>query len=118
MLRLDISPDGTRLTAALGPFGTFAIHSLPTHHTKLIQTENLNRIRLLRWAADGKGLIVSSFAEGGGQILHLDLTGKTTLLWKCHGDQDNCFGLPSPDGRHLAIYTWNLDSNMWMMENF
>jgi DNA-binding winged helix-turn-helix (wHTH) protein/Tol biopolymer transport system component len=118
MLRLDISPDGTRLTAALGPFGPIAIHSLPTHHTKLIQTENLNRIRLLRWAADGKGLIVSSFAEGGGQILHLDLTGKTTLLWKCHGDQDNCFGLPSPDGRHLAIYTWNLDSNMWMMENF
>ena len=118
ILGLDISPDGTRLTAALGRFGPIAIHSLPNHHTKLLQPGKLNRIRLVRWSADGRGLIVSSFAKGGGQIVHLDLTAKATPLWKCHGDQDNCFGLPSPDGRHLAIYTWNLDSNMWMMENF
>ena len=26
--------------------------------------------------------------------------------------------LPSPDGRHLAIYDWKLTANMWMMENF
>jgi len=26
--------------------------------------------------------------------------------------------LPSPDGRHLAIYDWKLSANMWMMESF
>jgi len=118
MLRLDISPDGARLTAAVGPFGPIAIRSFQNQHTDLIQTGNLNRIRLIRWAADGRGLIVSSFAKGGGQIVHLDLSGNATLLWKCRGDQDNCFALPSPDGRHLAIYAWDLDANIWMMENF
>jgi hypothetical protein len=28
------------------------------------------------------------------------------------------WAVPSPDGRHLAIYTWTVSSNMWMMENF
>jgi hypothetical protein len=28
------------------------------------------------------------------------------------------WGVPSPDGRHLAIHTSTLNSNMWMAENF
>jgi hypothetical protein len=28
------------------------------------------------------------------------------------------YAIPSPDGRHLAIKSWTLDSNIWMMENF
>jgi WD40 repeat protein len=115
-LRWDISPDGGSIAAALGPDGPIAIRSLRSRHAQLLKSENLNRIRFLRWAADGKALLVSSFAKGGNQIAHLDLTGKTTFLWKCNGD--NCLALPSPDGRHLAIYTWNLDTNVWMMENF
>ena len=117
MLRLDISPDGTRLAATLGPYGPIAVRSLQGQHTELIQTASLNRIRLVRWAAGGKGLTVSGFAKGGGQVVHLDLTGNATLLWQCHGDQDNCLAVPSPDGRHLAIYAWNRDANMLLMEN-
>jgi hypothetical protein len=28
------------------------------------------------------------------------------------------WAVPSPDGRHVAIYSWTLSANMWMMENF
>jgi hypothetical protein len=28
------------------------------------------------------------------------------------------WAVPSPDGRHPAIYEWSLNANMWMMENF
>jgi len=117
MLRMDVSPDGSRIAVALGPYGPIAVRSLRSQHTDLIYSENLNRIRLLRWAAGGKALVVSSFVKGSSQILRLDLSSKTTtLLWKCEGD--NCFALPSPDGGHLAIYTWKRDANLWMMENF
>lgn len=117
LLRLDVSPDGSRLAVALGPYGPIAIRYLRSQHTDLIPAENLNRIRLLRWAAGGKALVVSGFANGNSQILRLDLSSKTTTrLWKCEGE--NCFALPSPDGRHLAIYTWKRDANLWLMENF
>jgi hypothetical protein len=68
-------------------------------------------------AEQGMGHVVSSFIQGGSQIVHLDLASKaSTLLWKCDGH--NCFALPSPDGHHLAIYTWKRNANIWMMENF
>jgi len=28
------------------------------------------------------------------------------------------WAVPAPDGRHVAIYSWSLSANMWMMENF
>jgi len=31
---------------------------------------------------------------------------------------DTCHGLPSPDGRHLAIIGRDQSNNMWMIENF
>jgi hypothetical protein len=46
----------------------------------------------------------------------VDLKGNVKLLWKSNSER--CFGVPSPDGRHLAIYDWKLSANMWMMENF
>jgi len=70
----------------------------------------------LRWAADGKGLFVSNRENGGTEILHVDLHRSTKLLWKCSGDV--CWGVPSPDGRHLAITDYKQSANMWMMENF
>jgi hypothetical protein len=73
-------------------------------------------MRLLQWAADGKGLFVSNITNGGSETLHLDMKGNAKVFWKSNSDR--CFGLPSPDGRHLAIYDWKLSANMWMMENF
>jgi len=76
----------------------------------------LNRMRFVQWTSDGKGLFVSNLTKDGSEILHLDLKGNTKALWKCNSDK--CFGSPSPDGRHLAIYERKLTANMWMMENF
>jgi len=28
------------------------------------------------------------------------------------------FGIPSPDGRHVALLGYTVDSNVWMLENF
>jgi hypothetical protein len=68
------------------------------------------------WAADGKGLFVARHVQDGTDLLHVDLKGKISPLWKSNGPR--CSGTPSPDGRHLAIYDWKRGANMWMMENF
>jgi eukaryotic-like serine/threonine-protein kinase len=112
----NISPDGTRLAVARGPEGPIQIRSLLGGSTQVIEAKGLNRMRAVQWASDGKGLFVSNLTKDGSEILHLDLKGNTKVLWKCNSDK--CFGNPSPDGRHLAIYERKLNANMWMMENF
>jgi serine/threonine protein kinase len=111
-LLVDISPDGTRLATARGPEATIQIHSLRDQQTQLIRAKDLDNMRGFQWAADGKGLFVYNRRD----ILHVDLQGNIKRLWKCNSDR--CFAVPSPDGRHLAIYDWNVTANMWMMENF
>jgi len=112
----NISPDGTRLAFARGPEGPIQIRSLTVGPTQVIRANGLDRMRGFGWSSDGKGLFVSNLTKDGGEVVHVDLRGRSRLLWKCHTDR--CSGLPSPDGRHLAIYERKVNANMWMMENF
>jgi hypothetical protein len=83
---------------------------------RTIHPKGLNNLFGLGWAADGKGLFVSNRIKGGSEILHVDLRGNARVLWKSNGPRGGAG--QSPDGRHLAIYDWKQNSNMWMMENF
>jgi len=65
----------------------------------------------------GKGLLVSSRIPRSSVLLHVDLAGNSHLLWKKDGGIGT-FGIPSPDGRHLAMLGWTLNSNIWEMEKF
>ena len=112
----NISPDGTRLAVAPGPEGPIQIRSLRNQQTRVIRAKDLDNMRWLQWSADGNGLFVSNITNSGSELLHVDLKGKAKLLWRSNSDR--CAGVPSPDGRHLAIYDWKLSANMWMMENF
>ena len=112
----SISPNGKRVVFSRGTKGPIEIHSLRGKLEQVIHVEGLNDIRSLGWAGDGMGLLVSNVTSSGGEILHVDLKGKAKLLWR--SSSDRCFALPSPDGRHLAIYDWKVSANMWMMENF
>jgi hypothetical protein len=72
-------------------------------------------MRQLFWAADGRNFLMTNTSNAGTEILRVDLQGSASVLRKC--DSDRCFGLGSPDGRHVAVYDWKLTANMWMMEN-
>jgi serine/threonine protein kinase len=115
-LLCDISPDGTHLAIARGPEGPIQISALRGGPTQVIPAKGLNKMRSLQWGAGGKGLFVWNLTQDGSEVVHVDLRGNTKVLWKCSSDK--CFGLPSPDGRHLAIYERKVNANMWMMENF
>ncbi len=112
-----ISPDGTRLATARSPESPIEIRSLHGELMRKIPSQSLGVLTWLTWAADQKGFFVSRKGQRGDELLYLDLQGKATSLRKCVG-RDTCQGLPSPDGRHLAIIDRDQSNNMWMMENF
>jgi len=112
----DVSPDGTRLALSPRPEGPIRILSLRGQPTQVIRVKGLDRMMDVYWAADGKGLYVSN-GISGGTLSHVDLQGHARLLWESHGGVPT-FGIPSRDGRHLAIQGSTLSTNIWMLENF
>ncbi len=69
------------------------------------------------WSADGKGLYVSSDTGKGSALVYVDLEGRAHAVWELKG-RDTTYGIPSPDGRYLAVLGGTTDSNVWMIENF
>ncbi len=113
----DISPDGSRIAAVTGPEEPIQIFSLRGQPTQFLPAMQLNPKQFVFWAADGKGLYLTHGVKGGSELVHMDLRGSTKALWKNDGGYYP-WGLPSPDGRHLAIQGANQSGNMWMIENF
>jgi eukaryotic-like serine/threonine-protein kinase len=111
-----LSPDGNRLALARSPESPLEIYSLRGQLIQRVPSNTLGKVFGVVWAPDQKGFFLTRKAEDGNELLHLDLKGHLQSLRKCVGWA--CFGSPSPDGRHIAIFDNNRNMNMWMMENF
>ena len=71
----------------------------------------------LDWAPDSKSIFVGTWGPSGATVLHIDLNGNAQPIW--HQPQPNqTWGIPSPDGHHLAMYGVSADANVWMIDNF
>jgi hypothetical protein len=127
----DLSPDGTRIAILRQSEGRIQVRDLGSHSSKDIVVKGWGAFQSVNWAVDGKGLFVSSLEEAGSALLRVDLLGNAHLLWEQKGNNTPWtniieplggpsvpWGVPSPDGHHLAIYNWTFSGNMWMMENF
>ena len=113
----DLSPDGTRLAILKSREGRIQILSLNGRPPQEITVKGWNTLTTVSWAADGKGLFASSFTDRAAVVLGVDPQGNARLLWEHRGGIDT-YAVPSPDGRHLAMRAWNVEGNLWMMENF
>jgi Tol biopolymer transport system component len=116
----DLSADGTRVAIVKQPDERIHIVSLDGQAQPEIVVRGWNSFTSAVWALDGKGLFVGADAKGGRALLYVDLRGKPSVLWqqKGSGSPLPAWGVPSPDGRHLAIHASTLNSSMWMVENF
>ena len=115
----DLSPDGSQIAIAF-PAGENRIRLLPvagggSRDVVVNGWSGFNEGP--DWTPDGKGFYVSSSSPRGVTLLHIDLTGKQSIVWDQKGGLQT-WGVPSPDGRHLAIMGHTMDSNVWMIENF
>jgi Tol biopolymer transport system component len=111
-----ISPDGAKIAVIANTDGRIRIFSLHGRLLQTIRSKTLNNMQGIEWAPNGKGFYASANAKGIA-VLYVDLQGNVRSVWASQGG-NWARGLPSPDGRHIAIQTSTNDGNMWMMQNF
>jgi hypothetical protein len=72
----------------------------------------------LNWTADGTGWYICSRSDpAGSTFLYVDLKGHATVLQSQQGVEP-FWGVPSPDGRHLAYSKTTFTENAWLLEDF
>ena len=122
----SLSPDGSRLaTSILRSDGDAAIRVLwlSDGSQTTITLKGWPQMAGIDWASDGKSLwVAASRSRANGprncSLLNVPIGGTTRVMFE---DDALCFlaGIPSPDGRHLALEGVRPDSsNVWLLENF
>jgi len=116
----SLSPDGTTLgTVELsGTNQQINLISLTGQPPRTITLKEWNNLLSIDWAADGKGFFISSNPTGHlSTLLYVDLAGNAHPLWQLKNFQAS-WGIPSRDGKYVAIAAPTIECNAWMVENF
>ena len=111
-----LSPDANRIAILQVTTGNIFLLNLRTKALQHIIVKHWNNLVTMDWAADGKGLFMSSL-QPSCVLLHVDLHGNAQVLWEPHGEEE-VRAIPSPDGKHVAMPLNSHNVNVWMMENF
>ncbi|MGA7410755.1 MAG: protein kinase [Bryobacteraceae bacterium] len=117
---LSLSPDGSTVAISRsgGADGHIRLLSLLGGSDREITLKGRPDLSGVDWAPDGKGLYCADFSTQP-TLLHVDLKGNAQVLWQHKGRGTYyIYGVPSPDGRYLAIYGNVVNSNVWMLEGF
>jgi serine/threonine protein kinase len=112
-----ISPDANLFAFITGPSSPIYIRPLRGNRATIVPTKGLNYKRSFRWTANGRGFYVTNAVKGGSELFYVDMHGVPKKLWHNDGDFPPV-GVPSPDGRRLAIQGSTLDDNIWLIEDF
>ena len=112
-----LSPDGTHIALMLGVTNRIKIFTIRGELVNEIQVKGLTGLTSSSWATDGKALFVSGHIPWGYALLRVNLDGQTQPIIKNHVP-DVMGAMPSPDGRHIALFAAGDNGNMWMIENF
>jgi len=118
----DLSGDGSRIALTQYDYREDRVQILPLgrREPREIKVRGWRGLDQPSWAADGKGLFVAAMAGLGATILIVDLQGRGQVVWRQRFPIIDypARGVPSPDGRHLAVFAVSADRNVWLLENF
>lgn len=113
----DLSPDGSHIVFLTGQ-NRIRLQPLRGGESRdLIVNGWYGFRRGPNWSSDGKGFYVGVSSARGATLLYIDLKGHAIPVWEQKGSFD-AWADPSPDGVHLAMMGWTVDSNVWMLEGF
>jgi Tol biopolymer transport system component len=117
----DLSPDGSTFAIARSGEAPIRIRLLslvggPDREITVKGWSNLAWAGLY-WSADGKGIYAGSLSPEVSTLLYVDLKGNAQVLWRNSAIQI-LWGMPSPDGRYLAIEGMVSNRNVWMLGGF
>jgi Tol biopolymer transport system component len=125
-----LSPDGASIAMVRPSNREGRIHVIPlqerdrtsrgvgTAPAHDVLVEGWTNLFNLNWTADGTGwYICNRSGPAGSTFLYVDLKGHATVLQSQQGVEP-FWGVPSPDGRHLAFSKTTSIENAWLLENF
>jgi Tol biopolymer transport system component len=115
----DLSPDGSHVAIenAGDHGGDIRILPIAGGTAQHVKVKGWGPLQSLNWAADGKGFFASTKSGQGATLLYIDLQGRGQAIWT-QPSGPLTSGVPSPDGKKLAILGMSVPSNVWMIENF
>jgi Tol biopolymer transport system component/DNA-binding winged helix-turn-helix (wHTH) protein len=113
----SLSPDGTRI--GIIKTGGNHIYLLPLDGSSVrdLTVTGWNGFNSFDWSVDSNGFFICSTSGLASTLLFVDLNGKPHSLLQ-QKSSPQTWGVPSPDGRHLAVLGQEFNGNMWMIENF
>jgi Periplasmic component of the Tol biopolymer transport system len=113
----SLSPDSTRI--AIIKTGGNHVYVLPLDGSRVrdLNVAGWSGFNTFCWSVDSKGFFIGNTTGLGATLLFVDLNGKAHPLWQ-QKSGPYTWGVPSPDGRYLAIFGQEFNGNMWMIENF
>jgi Tol biopolymer transport system component/DNA-binding winged helix-turn-helix (wHTH) protein len=116
----SLSPDGSTVAMAKktrvpGP-ANIRLFSIATGKDRILTLQAWSGVSSLDWAADGRSIWVSASSPAGMQtLLNVDLRGRAKPVLQ-EPEKDLGWAIPSPDGRHLAIWEASGNCNAWLLE--
>ncbi len=114
-----LSPDGSKVGILRNAWNTNQIQFFEVRGggTRTITAKGYAELQSLDWASDSKSVLVGTSGPNGSALLHIDLGGNVQPIWQ-HPQSQRTWGIPSPDGRHLAMLGESSDANVWTIDNF
>ncbi len=116
-----LSPDGQTfsIAEAVGENARIHLLSLSGDADREITIKGWTNLVGLDWAGDGRGLYCGTVLPQGRALLFVDLKGNTKMVKQYKGiGRGMIWGVPSPDGRRIAILGGTVSSNAWMLSGF
>jgi Tol biopolymer transport system component len=117
---LFLSPDGKWIanTSGTGKETKIVLRSFSTGAVgREIPVRGVTELTSFDYASDGKGFFAGDRSLTQVRELYIDFAGNTSVLWRQPGSRQ-IWGVPSPDGKYLALMMFTDDSNVYMVENF
>jgi len=115
----NLSPDGSQIAIANPRWNSDEITFIPTHggQSDILTIKGWGNFNSVDWTADSKGVYVGSWRSSRATLLYVDLNGNVRPLWSQPGPMGT-WGIPSPDGHHLAMVGASGEANVWIIDNF
>ncbi len=114
-----ISPDGLQIAYLKQHWNADQIHFIPLNGggPRTITLKGHFLLSSLDWTPDSKSMFIATESANGSTLLHVDLKGNVQPVWQ-QTESGSIWGIPSPDGHHIAMQGTTSNANVWVIDNF
>jgi serine/threonine protein kinase/Tol biopolymer transport system component len=112
----QLSPNGLWIAILKRHKSQIRLISVRSEPERTVSVKDHTDLLDVNWAADSGSLYVSSLGPAGATLLHVEFNGNARAIW-FQSQTTSFWGIPSPDGRHLAIGSEAPEANAWIIDN-